>query len=124
MSGQDDFGSTTIDSADCELIELSDRGVDMAEQMARPRPANEAYLLNWMRQRVVHFGTPLPEGYIPPPGIDLAALLKQVPGRPRKRTESKCMTARRVPWSGLLTRPLRRTQGLLFEPATISRLIR
>lgn len=39
-------------------------------------------LLRWMRKRVKVLGSPIPDGYVPPPGIDLEALLKQVPWPP------------------------------------------
>ena len=39
-------------------------------------------LLHMMRSRLQVYGTPLPAGYVPPPGIDLDALLKEVPWPP------------------------------------------
>jgi hypothetical protein len=45
-------------------------------------PLSAKELLRRMRSRVEVYGTPLPEGYVPPPGIDLDALLKQVPWPP------------------------------------------
>jgi hypothetical protein len=41
-----------------------------------------AQLLRLMRRRVELLGSPIPEGFVPPPGIDLAALLRQVPWPP------------------------------------------
>lgn len=39
-------------------------------------------LLRLMRSRLKYYGSPIPDGYVAPPGIDLAALLKQVPWPP------------------------------------------
>ena len=39
-------------------------------------------LLRLMRRRVQVLGTPLSEGFVPPPGIDIDALLRQVPWPP------------------------------------------
>ena len=41
-----------------------------------------AQLLRIMRKRVKVLGSPVPEGYVPPPGIDLDELLRQVPWPP------------------------------------------
>jgi hypothetical protein len=41
-----------------------------------------ANLLRLMRERIKYYGSPIPEGYVPPPGIDLDELLKQVPWPP------------------------------------------
>lgn len=42
-------------------------------------------ILRWMKARQKFVGSPLPEGYVPPPGIDIDALLRQLP-QPRTRT--------------------------------------
>ena len=49
----------------------------------KPEPWTAKQMLSYMRMRVAHYGTPLPDGFVPPPGIDLPELLKQVPW-PRK----------------------------------------
>lgn len=59
------------------LLEFSDFGADVrptGTQLETP-----ASLLAYMRLRLLHYGAPLPESYVAPPGIDLDALLKQVP---------------------------------------------
>ena len=55
--------------------------IDPSEWKPGPPPTAKE-LLRRMRSRVEVYGTPLPEGYVPPPGIDLDALLKQVPWPP------------------------------------------
>ena len=47
-----------------------------------PIPVTPKELLRRMRSRLEVYGAPLPDGYVPPPGIDLPALLKQVPWPP------------------------------------------
>lgn len=47
-----------------------------------PEPPTANTLLARMRMRVEVLGSPLPDGFVPPPGIDLDALLKQVPWPP------------------------------------------
>ncbi len=39
-------------------------------------------LLAMMRDRLARYGSPLPDGFVPPPGIDIAALLQQLPWPP------------------------------------------
>jgi hypothetical protein len=47
-------------------------------------PITPKQLLNLMISRQEHFGSPIPEGFVAPPGIDLDELLKQLPPpRPR-----------------------------------------
>ena len=47
-----------------------------------PRTANE--LLHYMRMRQKYLGSPLPEGFVAPPGIDVQELLRQLtPPAPR-----------------------------------------
>jgi hypothetical protein len=45
-------------------------------------PPTAKQLLRMMRSRVEVYGAPLPDGFVPPPGIDLDALLKEVPWPP------------------------------------------
>ena len=45
-----------------------------------PKTAKEIFFNMLSRQR--HLGSPLPEGYVPPPGIDIEALLQQLPPPP------------------------------------------
>ena len=72
-------GETVFESLDVHLIELSD--ADGTLQVVEPR-WTPAALLHAMRERVRYYGAPLPEGFVAPPGIDLDALLKQVPWPP------------------------------------------
>ena len=74
-------GHTIFESSDSALVEMSDTDGTMAVGGEGPPLTAEA-LLHLMRERVKHYGTPLPEGFTPPPGIDLDALLKQVPWPP------------------------------------------
>lgn len=74
-----EYGETVFDSSDVPLIELSD--ADGTLQVVEPK-WTPATLLNAMRERVRYYGAPLPEGFVAPPGIDLDALLKQVPWPP------------------------------------------
>jgi hypothetical protein len=68
-------GETVFESTDSPLVEVTAVPCD-------PEPMSPAYLLHLMRERVKYYGSPIPEGYVPPPGIDLDALLKQVPWPP------------------------------------------
>ena len=49
----------------------------------RTRTAKE--ILNWMIGNAMFIGKPLPEGYVPPPGIDIDELLQQLPPRYRPK---------------------------------------
>lgn len=49
----------------------------------RQRTAKE--ILNWMIGNAMFSGKPLPDGYVPPPGIDIDELLKQLPERYRPK---------------------------------------
>ena len=49
----------------------------------RQRTAKE--ILNWMIGNAMFIGKPLPDGYVPPPGIDIEELLKQLPPRYRPK---------------------------------------
>lgn len=49
----------------------------------RQRTAKE--ILHWMIGRAMFIGKPLPDGYVPPPGIDIDELLKQLPERYRPK---------------------------------------
>jgi hypothetical protein len=66
---------TTFESTDSLLVEVTAAPCD-------PEPMSATMLLQLMRERVRRYGSPIPDGYVPPPGIDLAALLKQVPWPP------------------------------------------
>jgi hypothetical protein len=71
---------TTFDSLDSPLVMLSD--ADGSLQVCNPGPMSPAFLLHLMRERVKYYGSPIPEGFVSPPGVDLDALLKQVPWPP------------------------------------------
>lgn len=74
-------GRTQTDSFGVVLVELSDAdGTLVVDRNPPPLTAHE--LLHLMRARIPFYGSPLPEGYVPPPGIDLDALLKEVPWPP------------------------------------------
>jgi hypothetical protein len=77
MNENKSLGDCEFTSENVGLLELSDLDADV--RPTGPRLVTPASLLAYMRLRVLHFGAPLPEGYVAPPGIDLAALLKQVP---------------------------------------------
>jgi hypothetical protein len=51
----------------------------------RKRPRSAEDILFWMRSRQRRGLSPLPDGYVPPPGIDIAELLKQLPERYRPK---------------------------------------
>ncbi len=70
-------GDSPFTSKSTGLIEFSDAGADV--RPTGPRFETPASLLAYMRLRLLHYGAPLPEGYVAPPGIDLDALLKLVP---------------------------------------------
>jgi len=53
----------------------------------RNRPRSEEDSLFWMRSRCRRGFSPLPDGYVPPPGIDIDELLKQLPERYRPKTD-------------------------------------
>jgi hypothetical protein len=74
------FESPWSDSLGVPLFEFADTdpGVTV-DHNPIPTPAE---LLQLMRERIKNFGSPLPEGYVPPPGIDIDALLKQIPWPP------------------------------------------
>ena len=50
-----------------------------------PQTAEE--ILLWMLRRKKRNRPPLPDGYVPPPGIDIQELLKQLPERYRPKPE-------------------------------------
>jgi len=52
------------------------------ENLAGRVPRTARQLLDFMISRQRHLGSPLPDGFVAPPGIDLDALLKQLPPRP------------------------------------------
>jgi hypothetical protein len=73
-------GRTVFHSLDSPLFEFRD--ADSAVEVREGEPLTAEQLLRLMRERVKRYGSPLPEGYVPPPGIDLAELLKRVPWPP------------------------------------------
>lgn len=73
-------GNTVFHSLDSPLFEFSD--ADGTAKVCEPEPLTAENLLRLMRERIKYYGTPIPDGYVPPPGIDLEALLKQVPWPP------------------------------------------
>jgi hypothetical protein len=75
-------GHTEFTSEGSLLVEFSDSGAEIDQYMTRPMPMTPEYVLTLMRMRVRFYGSPLPDGYVPPPGIDIEALLKQVPWPP------------------------------------------
>lgn len=75
------------DSSDCVFESLESPLFEFSEEAGNltrcePEPLTAAHLLHLMRERIKYYGAPVPDGYVPPPGIDLAALLKQVPWPP------------------------------------------
>ncbi len=48
----------------------------------RTEPRTERELLDWMVVRRKYLGSPLPDGFVPPPGIDISELLKKLPPTP------------------------------------------
>lgn len=73
-------GRTTFHSRNSPLFEFSD--ADGTAQLGPSEPLSAAELLRLMRERIKYYGSPLPDGFVPPPGIDLNDLLKQVPWPP------------------------------------------
>ena len=57
------------------------RDTDPDVKRVDPLPFEQVLLMK-MRFQVRQGRPPLPEGYVPPPGIDIEALLKQVPWPP------------------------------------------
>jgi hypothetical protein len=49
---------------------------------APPMTAERLLVIMKYRQKV--YGKPLPDGFVPPPGIDVAELLKQLPPSPQR----------------------------------------
>jgi hypothetical protein len=73
MSERDDDVELVFDA---ELVEVS---FTAESNLVGKIPENPKALLRSMMTRQELFGSPVPEGYVPPPGIDLDALLKQLP---------------------------------------------
>lgn len=73
------------DSSDSPLLEFSDSDPGVVVEMNSPMSAAE--LLAAMRSRIEVFGSPLPDGYVPPLGIDIDELLRQVPWPPADAAE-------------------------------------
>ena len=67
------------DSRGVQLVEFSggETGPDLP-----PREITAQEVLFRMRDRLARYGSPLPDGFVPPPGIDIAALLQQLPWPP------------------------------------------
>lgn len=70
------FPETTSDGA--ILVEFTGR----QEPPVPPSHDTPGSVLAFMIHHHRHYGTPLPDGYVPPPGIDIEALLKQLPPYP------------------------------------------
>jgi hypothetical protein len=78
----DEYGTTTFTSEDSPLIEFSDADQPAEMTSGLSVELTEKYLLMLMRSRVKRHEPPLPDNFVPPPGIDIAALLRQVPWPP------------------------------------------
>ena len=46
-------------------------------------PRTKKEWLHWLRRRIRLFGAPLPDGFVPPPGVDIDALLREIGWPPR-----------------------------------------
>jgi hypothetical protein len=73
-------GKTVFHSLDSPLYEFSESAGNLTR--CEPEPMTASNLLRLMRERIKYYGSPIPDGFVPPPGIDLAELLKQVPWPP------------------------------------------
>jgi hypothetical protein len=69
-------GDTVFESTGVGLVEVSD--ADGTLTLISPGPVSADELLRLMRERIKYLGSPLPEGFVPPPGIDIEELLKQL----------------------------------------------
>lgn len=78
--GTDGCGRTVFDSRESPLFQFSDS--DGTATVREPEPLPAANLLRLMRERIKYYGAPLPDGFVPPPGVDIVELLKQVPWPP------------------------------------------
>lgn len=78
--GTDDRGKTVFHSLDSPLFEFND--TDTSVEVRDSEPLTAENLLRLMRERIKYYGSPIPEGYVPPPGVDLEALLKKIPWPP------------------------------------------
>ncbi len=65
-------------SEDLPLVEQEGRN---DPNLPKPPDTPERTLF-WMIRRRAYYGTPLPDGYVPPPGINIEALLKRLPPYP------------------------------------------
>jgi len=70
---------TVFESLDSPVHEFT--GVGYGPDNPAP-PLTADTLLKLMRYRQKVYGKPLPDGYVPPPGIDIEELLKQLPPLP------------------------------------------
>ena len=68
--------------ADCESEPVPTVATVDASGAIWQVPTSAKHLLHMMISRQRLLGSPLPEGFVAPPGIDLDALLKQLPPRP------------------------------------------
>jgi hypothetical protein len=75
-----DPNNTVFESLDSPLFEFSEEAGNLTR--CEPQPMTAKQLLHLMRERIKYYGAPIPDGYVPPPGIDLDELLKQVPWPP------------------------------------------
>jgi len=68
-----------FDSSETMIVEFV---ATPADNDPTPRVRTPRDILHWMKMRRLYYGSPLPEGYVPPPGIDIEELLKQLPPLP------------------------------------------
>ncbi len=73
--------SSDFVSLDVPLIEQEGRPV---AGVPAPLDTPERILV-WMARYRRYHGRPLPDGYVPPPGIDIEELLKKLPPDPPRR---------------------------------------
>jgi hypothetical protein len=66
-----------LSEAEVHRIELTPE-----QNMAGKEPWTAKRLLDYMKRRQKYLGSPLSEGFVPPPGIDIEELLKQLPPPP------------------------------------------
>jgi hypothetical protein len=70
-------------SHESEYFDDSQLVVIEGSPVSGERPTRSAKeLLQFMIARQRYYGSPLPDGFVPPPGIDLQELLKQLPPPP------------------------------------------
>ncbi len=69
-------GEAIFESLDSPIHEFS--GVAFGPDNPAP-PMTPQMLLSMMKYRLKVYGKPLPDGFVPPPGIDIVELLKRLP---------------------------------------------